>query len=183
MSTARSASDSTLLASLTHLMARWGSTAVQVAVAADAGVVIDPADIPAVYMLGLEGPSRASDLAAALHLSRPTMSKQLSRLERAGLIERVVDPADGRATVIHLSPAGADAHRRLVSRGVTMLHDATADWDDDEAAHFAAQLARLVDRLSGPDMTASGTPTQTPGGEPAAGPSRPHPRSRNGGTP
>lgn len=164
-------------------MARWGSTAVQVDVAADAGVVIDPADIPAVYMLGLEGPSRASDLAAALHLSRPTMSKQLSRLERAGFIERGVDPADGRAAVIHLSAAGVDAHRRLVGRGVTMLHDATADWDDDEAAHFAAQLARLVDRLSGPDMTASGTPTQTPGGEPAAGPSRPHPRSRNGGTP
>ncbi|WP_298040944.1 MarR family winged helix-turn-helix transcriptional regulator [uncultured Microbacterium sp.] len=169
MESSREASESALLAALTHLMARWSSTSVQESVAASAGVRIDSADIPALYMLGLEGPSRSSALAAALHLTRPTMSKQLARLERAGLIERRTDPSDGRASVIILSPAGGTAHRRLVAEGVAMLHSATAAWDDAETARFTDQLSRLVAELSGP--------TEPVGGEPASDSLRPNPRS------
>jgi len=136
-----------LLASLTHLMASWASTRTQAAVAEEAGVELDPLDLPPLYMLGLQGPSRAGDLATALHVTRPTMSKQLVRLERAGLIERQADAADRRASVIHLSPSGVAAHDLLVARGVEMLQEAISDWHDDEAAQFAAQLGRFVDAL------------------------------------
>ncbi|WP_460800787.1 MarR family winged helix-turn-helix transcriptional regulator [Microbacterium sp. GXF6406] len=169
MESFREASESALLAALTHLMARWSSTTVQESVATAAHVRIDSADIPALYMLGLEGPSRSSALAAALHLTRPTMSKQLARLERARLIERRTDPTDRRASVIHLSPAGESAHQRLVAEGVAMLHAATAAWNDTETARFTDQLTRLVAELSGP--------TRAAGDEPASGPIRPHPRS------
>lgn len=137
-----------LLASLTHLMASWASTRTQAAVADEAGVDMDPIDLPPLYMLGLRGASRAGDLATALHVSRPTMSKQLVRLERSGLIERDADAADRRASVIRLSPRGAAAHDLLVARGIEMLHEAISEWDDTEAVHFAAQLARFVDALS-----------------------------------
>lgn len=136
-----------LLASLTHLMASWASTRTQAAVAEEAGVEMDPLDLPPLYMLGLQGPSRAGDLATALHVTRPTMSKQLVRLERAGLIERHADAADRRASVIHLSSSGAAAHDLLVARGVEMLQEAISDWDDDEAVQFATQLGRFVGAL------------------------------------
>jgi len=148
MSADPNATSADLLASLTRLMADWASTRTQAAVADEAAVEIDPIDLPPLYMLGLQGPARAGDLAAALHLSRPTMSKQLMRLERAQFIERRADPADRRASVIHLSTAGAAAYERLVARGIDMLEGALSDWDDAEAARFATQLARFVEALS-----------------------------------
>lgn len=149
MSTDETSTEAVLLASLTRLMARWSSTATQSAVAADAHVDVDPIDVAPLYMLGLRGPSRAGDLAVALHITRPTMSKQLARLERAALIERDADPDDRRGTVISLTDAGSAAHGRLVARGVEMMHEAIADWPIHEAADFTAQLGRFVDALGG----------------------------------
>lgn len=161
-----------LLAALTRLMANWSSTGTQAGVAAEAGVAIDPIDIAPLYMLGLHGPSRAGDLAAALHVSRPTMSKQLTRLERAGFIDRRADPDDRRAAVVHLSPAGEIAHQRLIARGVSMMHDALSGWDDAEADRFAGQLDRFVEALDAHTSSER---------EPAPGLERPHQRSNNGG--
>lgn len=163
-----------MLASLTHLMALWSSPATQSRVARDAGVEIDPVDISPVYMLGLRGPCRASEVAASLHVTRPTMSKQLTRLEAAGLIERRDDPDDRRATIIALSPAGVDAHTRLVERGRAMMHSALRDWPPAEATQFAAQFTRFVDALGATSTQTTATPS-------AGGSERPGPGSRNGG--
>lgn len=133
-----------VLASLTLLMRSWSSSSIQAAFATAADVTIDPIDIPPLYVLGLSGPMRASDLAVALHVTRPTMSKQLSRLTNAALIERTEDPSDRRASVIRLSPAGAAAYERLAARGIEALQGATAQWQPEETAQFAAQLARFV---------------------------------------
>ncbi|MFE6997131.1 MarR family winged helix-turn-helix transcriptional regulator [Microbacterium sp. NPDC057659] len=159
-----------LLASLTHLMARWSSAGTQAAVAADAGVQVDPVDLPPLYMLGLEGPSRASDLAAALRISRPTATKQLNRLASAGYIERVPDPADRRASIVRLSPRGIEVHARLVDQGVVMVSAALTGWSSAESAAFAAQLARFVSALGASD----------PEREPAPGPARSATGSQNG---
>ena len=40
-------------------------------------------------------------------LTQPGMSRLVARLETAGLVERVDDPADGRACRIRLTEAGA----------------------------------------------------------------------------
>lgn len=133
-----------LLRSLTHLMARWSSAGTQASVAQAAGVALDTADIPPLYMLGLAGPTRAGDLASALHVSRPTMSKQIARLERAGLIARTPDPADGRVTIVALSARGLDAHGRLVEQGHRMVRDAIKDWPAEERTVFAEQLSRFA---------------------------------------
>lgn len=176
MSTDPAPNEAALLASLTHLMARWASTSTQATVAAEAHVTIDPIDIPPLYMLGLRGPSRAGELAASLHVTRPTMSKQLTRLERADLIERDADPDDRRGTVIRLSPAGSVAHQRLVARGVEMMHEAIRDWSADETAQFTFQFGRFVDALGGH--------ADSPERAPASGDqSRPEPGSPTKGTP
>jgi len=159
-----------LLASLTHLMARWSSAGTQAAVAADAGVQVDPVDLPPLYMLGLEGPSRASDLAAALRISRPTATKQLNRLAAAGYIERVPDPADRRASIVQLSAQGRDVHARLVDQGIVMVSGALTGWSPAESAAFATQLARFVSALGA-------SPSER---EPAPGSARSASGSQNG---
>jgi DNA-binding MarR family transcriptional regulator len=74
-------------------------------------------------------------------------SRQVSALERAGYVERRPDPLDGRASLISLSPAGADAlaHTREV-RG-QWAAEALADWTEDEARSFTALLEKLADGL------------------------------------
>jgi DNA-binding MarR family transcriptional regulator len=146
-----------LLTALTRLTTHWSSAGTQYAVAAAAGVDVDPIDIPPLYVLGLEGPARAGDLAIALRLTRPTMSKQLSRLERAGLIVRAPDPTDARASIIRLSATGHDVHERLVAQGLSMVTDALSGWERAEAALFVPQLTRFVEALTDiPTATAIG---------------------------
>lgn len=48
------------------------------------------------------GPRRASELADALGASRPTVSKHLGVLRRAGIVDEEGDDADGRARVYAL---------------------------------------------------------------------------------
>lgn len=94
--------------------------------------------------LGRGGPRRASALADDLRQTRPTMSKQLARLESAGLIARTPDPADGRASIVTLTDAGTHVYTQLVEQGLRMIRAALHDWDAAERADFAAHTTRFV---------------------------------------
>lgn len=56
-----------------------------------------------------QGAARISDLAALDHCSQPTMTTQVRRLEDAGLVSRITDPADARAVLISITPEGIEA--------------------------------------------------------------------------
>ncbi len=51
-------------------------------------------------------PIRVSDLAVTEGVSVPTLSRLVTSLERANLIVRKPDPADGRAAQLHITEAG-----------------------------------------------------------------------------
>lgn len=53
------------------------------------------------------GPARIGDLAHSDHCSQPTMSAQAQRLVEQGWATRTPDPADGRASMVALTPAGS----------------------------------------------------------------------------
>jgi DNA-binding MarR family transcriptional regulator len=52
------------------------------------------------------GPTRLTALAAASGVSQPAMTQLVGRLERDGLVVRLIDPDDARATLVDLSDAG-----------------------------------------------------------------------------
>ncbi len=60
------------------------------------------------------------DLADALHLARPTVSRMLQAMEKAGAIERRTDEHDQRLTHVYLTARGheLEAELRTVSAGV-----------------------------------------------------------------
>ncbi|OON80708.1 MarR family winged helix-turn-helix transcriptional regulator [Streptomyces tsukubensis] len=93
--------------------------------------------------------SRATDLAAHYMLDKSTISRQVSVLEKAGLVERTTDTVDGRVYVLHLTDHGAEIlaevndHRRLVFR------ERLAGWEADDLARFAAYLRGYNEGSSG----------------------------------
>lgn len=67
------------------------------------GALSDPARRGAVDLLR-KRPRRAGELAEALGVSAPAMSRHLRLLRTAGLVERDFDTEDARATIYKLRP-------------------------------------------------------------------------------
>jgi DNA-binding MarR family transcriptional regulator len=63
------------------------------------------------------GPLHPGALAAAERLQPQSLTRTLAALERDGLIRRDLDPADGRRSVLTLTPAGAEILREEMRGG------------------------------------------------------------------
>jgi DNA-binding MarR family transcriptional regulator len=57
-------------------------------------------------LLAEDGPVRVSVLATASGVSQPSMTELVGRLEREGLVTRLSDPEDGRATLVDITANG-----------------------------------------------------------------------------
>jgi DNA-binding MarR family transcriptional regulator len=96
------------------------------------------------------GPMRASDLAAALNLDASTISRQTHRLVDARLIERTVDPVDGRACLLAVSDRGRQAMAEVVSFRRQQLAELLREWSDPDRRLVTDLLDRLADDLQQP---------------------------------
>jgi DNA-binding MarR family transcriptional regulator len=101
-------------------------------------------------ILDSDGPTRLTTLAAAERVSQPSMSQLIQRLERQGLVVRVADPGDGRATLIDITDAG----RTLIAQRRQGLRDrltellATLSTEDEKALTLAMHVAKpIVQRM------------------------------------
>lgn len=63
--------------------------------------------------LGTSGPLRQGELGRRLGITPSTLTRNLTRLIDAGLIERVSDPGDARAVRVGLTAAGLEAAERV----------------------------------------------------------------------
>jgi len=68
--------------------------------------VIGPGAMSALFTLFHEGPLRPSDLATREGVRPPTMTRIVAGLEEAGYVERTVDPADRRASLLAVTALG-----------------------------------------------------------------------------
>lgn len=76
--------------------------------------------VPILACLNHNPPMTQSALARAILIEQPTMAATLARMERDGLIERHAGPADGRSSLIRLTPAAVakfPAVRAVLARG------------------------------------------------------------------
>ncbi|MCF4136674.1 MarR family winged helix-turn-helix transcriptional regulator [Streptomyces sp. Tue 6430] len=88
------------------------------------------------------GGRRATDLAAHYALDKSTVSRQVSALERAGLIERLRDPADHRVHVLHLTDAGRAILAQVTESRRAAFRERLAGWPQDDLERFAEYLVR-----------------------------------------
>jgi DNA-binding MarR family transcriptional regulator len=70
---------------------------------------ITVAQAATLQVLRAEGPLRISALGRRLWITPSTLTRNLARLEDAGLVAREADTADARAARVRLTPAGCEA--------------------------------------------------------------------------
>ena len=91
-----------------------------------------------------DGPQNVSALAARLNLDGSTVTRQVTALERDGLVERQRDPNDGRGTVIEPTGRGI-AQVDAVRQARRVLYDKVLhDWSPEQRADLARTLERLT---------------------------------------
>jgi len=113
---------------------------------ADLGLT--PSQITALATVGREGPLTLGALADTEHVTPPSMTKVVERLEGLGLIERRIDPVDRRRVLAAVTPAGEAALATARARKDALLSTRIAELDPDELARLAAALD-VLDRLAG----------------------------------
>jgi DNA-binding MarR family transcriptional regulator len=90
-----------------------------------------------------DGPRRMTALADAMHADPSTVSRQTAALIRHGLLERLPDPVDGRASVLAPTEDGQrvfhDNRRRHNENMARLL----SSWSEQEVRQLAGLLARL----------------------------------------
>src|SRR5919204_1345267 len=79
----------------------------------EAGTDLSPSQTAALATIERHGPLTPSELATLEGVQRPTATRIVARLERAGLIERARDPADGRVSLVSASGEGRLLLRKL----------------------------------------------------------------------
>jgi DNA-binding MarR family transcriptional regulator len=124
------------------------------------GVV--PGQFPALLALYAEDGLPQGELSRRTSVEQPTMANTLKRMERDGLIHRVLDPHDRRRAYIHLTERAQELERPLTQAARAINSVATRHLQSDERDAFMHTLTGLIDGL------------QTTDPEPAAARAHPH---------
>jgi DNA-binding MarR family transcriptional regulator len=113
----------------------------------DARSGLGPARLSALSVLTFGGAMRLTDLAAVEQVRPPTMTKIVGGLESAGLVRRLSDEADGRATRIEATARGTKLLHEGRKRRVEKLAAAVVSLDQEEL-EILDRAASLMGRLS-----------------------------------
>jgi DNA-binding MarR family transcriptional regulator len=112
---------------------------------ADLGLT--PSQVTALATIGREGPLTLGALADTEHVTPPSMTKVVEKLESLGLIERQGDATDRRRVLAALTPAGAALLAEARARKDAILATRIGRLDE-------GQLRRLADALDVLDVLA-----------------------------
>ncbi len=100
------------------------------------------------------GGCHLKDLAARCALDPSTVSRAVAALVRSGLVARSADPADGRASVLTVTPRGRQTLDDFSRRADERLADALRAWSPEDIAILSALLQRFsADLMTRTDRT------------------------------
>lgn len=107
------------------------------------------------------GPQRVSGIALALGTDPSTVSRQVTALVDAGLVERRVDPDDGRSHLLAATPLGTRQCAVGRRRRVEMIAMILSGWPAESRDRLAELLGRFADDMQEGDART----VRRPGGE------------------
>ncbi|MCZ2827836.1 MarR family transcriptional regulator [Modestobacter sp. VKM Ac-2986] len=110
------------------------------------------------FPLTRQGPLRQGALAELVHADPSTVSRHVTLLVDHGLVRRVADASDGRASRLVVTPDGEAVVDQMRQERAALFAQVTADWADAELHTFTAQLHRLVQQLTDHLPTLGATP-------------------------
>lgn len=103
----------------------------------------------------LNGPRRATELATLFALDKGAVSRQVGQLLELGLVERLRDPADGRAQLLVATEEARRAFGAVAAQRWELIDERLQDWPQEDLDRFAELLARYNRSLDGPDEPGS----------------------------
>jgi DNA-binding MarR family transcriptional regulator len=107
----------------------------------------DPGLHPAAVMLlsDLEkyGEARPSELAKRRFVDLSVVSRQITQLTTAGLVDRRPAPEDGRASLISVSERGREELTRRRAGYLEFMERALGGWDEAKIADLTGRLAEM----------------------------------------
>ncbi len=115
---------------------------------ADTEAGIGPAQLSALSVLIYGGPCTVGDLAAAEQVKRPTMSRTVSFLESAGLVEKKASESDGRSAIVHPTPKGRailEQTRRLRLQRLSELVARLSPKEQEQVSRATELIERALD--------------------------------------
>jgi len=121
---------------------RWAVTRMARRLRQEAGTDLGPSQVAALATVERHGPLSPSELADRERIKRPTATRIVGHLEEAGLVERVKDPDDGRASILSISAEGRGHLKSLRARKTAYVAKrlAAMDPEDRRTLERAAEL-------------------------------------------
>ena len=101
------------------------------------------------YLAAQKEPACPRDIEEQFHLSHPTVSGLLSRLEKKGFIELRPDPHDRRCKRIFVLPKGTECHQQMHQTIVNMENQLVSGFSEEEQQLFEAFLDRAIANMGG----------------------------------
>ncbi len=89
------------------------------------------------------------DVEEAFHLSHPTVSGLLSRLEKKGFIELRTDPIDRRCKRIYVLEKGKQCQQSMKNTIMGIESQLVSGFTEEEQAQFAEFLDRAIGNMGG----------------------------------
>jgi DNA-binding MarR family transcriptional regulator len=114
----------------------------------ESGADLTPSQVAALATIERHGPLSPSELAEREGLKRPTATRIVRFLQGPGLIGRVSDPEDGRASILTITPQGQQVLRRLRARKTEYLAK-RLDALDPEDRRTLERAAELLEGMLG----------------------------------
>ena len=114
----------------------------------EANADLSPSLTSALASIERHGPVTPSELATCERVQRPTITRVLTRLTELGLVERAADPADGRSTLVSITPTGRALLSDLRTRRDAFLADRISNLSPEDRAvldHASAVLESLLE--------------------------------------
>lgn len=101
------------------------------------------------FLARAKQPPCARDIEEFFHLSHPSVSGTLSRLEKKGFIEFRTDETDRRCKRIYILEKGAQCNERMLQTILATERRVVADFTEEEAEQFTRLLDRAIHNLGG----------------------------------
>lgn len=97
-----------------------------------------------VFLMHCQEPPCPRDVEEKFHLSHPTVSGILSRLEQKGFLELRPDKTDRRFKRIFILPKGMECHERMHRTILNNEEQMVKDFSPEERKQFQALLQRAI---------------------------------------
>lgn len=114
---------------------------------AEAGVSLEEAAFRVFVGIGHVQPTSVGDLAAMMGKNYSSVSRQIDKLEAAGLVHTYPSNSDSRIRVSELTKSGEELNTMISLTRERIMREAMADWTLEEKTNLLHNLRRLFESM------------------------------------